>query len=69
MELPRCAPIAGDDIRTIDWRVTARTQVPHTKLFQEERERPVFILVDQRSPMFLAANTVLNQCTPPNLPP
>jgi len=33
---------AGDDVRTIDWRVTARTQEPHTKLFHEERERPIF---------------------------
>lgn len=46
---------AGDDIRNIDWRVTARTQKPHTKLFQEERERPVYILVDQRSPMFFGS--------------
>ena len=36
----------GDDIRNIDWRVTARTQVPHTKLFREERERPVYIIAD-----------------------
>lgn len=42
----------GDDIRAIDWRVTARTQVPHTKLFSEERERPVFVCTDLRSPMF-----------------
>ncbi|MBA4791169.1 MAG: DUF58 domain-containing protein [Rhizobiales bacterium] len=41
----------GDDVRTIDWRVTARTGRPHTKLFQEERERPVLILVDLRGPM------------------
>ncbi len=39
----------GDDIRTIDWRVTARTGRTHTKLFQEERERPVLILLDARS--------------------
>lgn len=45
----------GDDIRTIDWRVTARTQVPHTKLFREERERPVFMVADQRSPMFFGS--------------
>lgn len=36
----------GDDIRAIDWRVTARTGKTHTKLFREEKERPIFILVD-----------------------
>lgn len=36
----------GDDVRTIDWRVTARTGKTHTKLFREEKERPVFILTD-----------------------
>ncbi|WP_020209741.1 DUF58 domain-containing protein [Gilvimarinus chinensis] len=46
---------AGDDIRSIDWRVTARTQVPHTKLYSEERERPVYILCDQRAPMFFGS--------------
>ena len=45
----------GDDIRSIDWRVTARTQVAHTKIFREERERPVFMLVDQRSPLFFGS--------------
>lgn len=41
----------GDDVRAIDWRVTARTGTAHTKLFQEERERPVYILVDMRAMM------------------
>lgn len=36
----------GDDIRTIDWRVTARTGKTHTKLFREEVERPVLIATD-----------------------
>lgn len=46
---------AGDDIRTIDWRVTARTGKPHTKLFREEKERPVFILVDFSPSMFFGS--------------
>ncbi len=46
---------AGDDIRTIDWRVTARTGEAHTKLFREERERPVLFAVDQRNSMFFGS--------------
>jgi len=42
----------GDDIRNIDWRVTARTGKTHTKLFREERERPVFFLLDQTQHLF-----------------
>ena len=41
----------GDDVRTIDWRVTARTGKAHTKLFQEERERPVLVVLDLRPSM------------------
>lgn len=48
----------GDDIRSIDWRVTARSGKPHTKLFREERERPVFISVDYRASMFFATRGV-----------
>lgn len=45
---------AGDDIRHLDWRVTARTNKPHSKLFRQEQERPVFLWVDQRAPMRFA---------------
>ena len=38
--------IAGDDVRTIDWNVTARTGVPHIKRFSEERELTILFLVD-----------------------
>lgn len=44
----------GDDIRNIDWRVTARTGKTHTKLFREERERPVLVWIDFRRSMFFA---------------
>jgi uncharacterized protein (DUF58 family) len=37
----------GDEPRNMDWRVTARSGMPHVKLFREERERPVWLLVDQ----------------------
>lgn len=46
---------AGDDVRTIDWRVTARTQEPHTKLFHEERERPIYIVVEQSPRLFFGS--------------
>ena len=46
----------GDDVRSIDWRVTARRQKAHTKLFQEERERPVMILCDQSASMFFGSS-------------
>lgn len=45
----------GDDIRSIDWRVTARRQEPHTKLYQEERERPVLILCDFSPSLYFAS--------------
>ncbi len=45
----------GDDIRSIDWRVTARTGTTHTKVFSEERERPVLIFTDQRSNLFFGS--------------
>jgi uncharacterized protein (DUF58 family) len=48
----------GDDIRRIDWRVTARTDQTYTKIFREERERPVFISVDNRPTMHFATRGV-----------
>ena len=46
---------AGDDIRLIDWRATARTGRAVTKVLREERERPVIIAVDQCSSMFFGS--------------
>jgi uncharacterized protein (DUF58 family) len=47
--------VAGDDIRNIDWRVTARVGSTHTKVFTEERERPVMLVVDQSTSMFFGS--------------
>ncbi len=46
----------GDDIRNLDWKVTARTGKAHTKLYREERERPVLLWLDLRQPMFFATH-------------
>lgn len=49
---------SGDDIRNMDWRVTARTGKAHTKLFAVEKERQVLLSVDMRSSMFFATKGV-----------
>jgi uncharacterized protein (DUF58 family) len=49
----------GDDIRNMDWRVTARTGRPHTKVFQEERERPVLIVLDASPSLYFGTRRVL----------
>ena len=38
--------VAGDDIRSIDWNVTARTGIPHIKKFNEERELTIMLIID-----------------------
>jgi len=45
----------GDDIRAMDWKVTQRTGKPHIKVFTEERERNVYLAVDQRMTMFFGS--------------
>lgn len=49
----------GDDFRDLDWKVTARTGKPHTKVFQEERERPVITLVDFNPSMYFGTRVRL----------
>ena len=49
----------GDDIRNMDWRVTARTGRAHTKVFQEERERPVLIVLDASPSLYFGTRTRL----------
>ncbi|GAB3229474.1 DUF58 domain-containing protein [Algoriphagus aestuariicola] len=47
--------VKGDDIRNIDWKVTARTKETHTRVFSEEKEKPALILVDQSQSMFFGS--------------
>lgn len=49
----------GDDIRNMDWRVTARTGRAHTKVFQEERERPVLIVLDATPSLYFGTRSRL----------
>ncbi|MBW0282062.1 DUF58 domain-containing protein [Shewanella xiamenensis] len=49
----------GDDVRTIDWRVTARTGQTHTKLFIEERERPILLLLDLSQSLYFGSSLLL----------
>ncbi|WP_163711741.1 DUF58 domain-containing protein [Mangrovibacterium lignilyticum] len=51
--------VRGDDVRNIDWKVTARTQTTHIKEFCEERERPVLLIIDQSSSMFFGSERYL----------
>ncbi len=50
---------SGDDTRNIDWRVTARRGRPHTKLFREERERPVWLVADIHPGLFFGSKLQL----------
>jgi len=50
---------AGDDIRHIDWRVTARTQKAHTKVFIEEHERPTIVVTEQSPNLFFGSQVRL----------
>jgi uncharacterized protein (DUF58 family) len=45
----------GDDLRAMDWRATARRRRPHVRVYSEERDRPVLLVVDQRNTMFFGS--------------
>ncbi|WP_114327347.1 DUF58 domain-containing protein [Candidatus Colwellia aromaticivorans] len=46
----------GDDIRAMDWKVTQRTGKPHVKVYTEEKERNVYLAIDQRMSMFFGSS-------------
>ncbi len=47
--------LPGDDTRTIDWKVTARTRTPYVRVYTEEKDRTVWLLIDQRVSMFFGS--------------
>lgn len=51
--------LPGDDIRTIDWRVTARAGKPYVRIYDEEKDRPALIVVDQRINMFFGSRLMM----------
>ena len=56
-EIRRYLP--GDDIRHMDWRVTARTRKPHVRVYSEEHDRPVLLVIDQRQSMFFGSRRAM----------
>ena len=47
--------VPGDDVRRIDWHVTARMHKPFVRVYSEERDRPTLVVVDQRINMFFGS--------------
>ena len=55
--------LPGDDVRSIDWKATARTGSPHVRVFTEERDRPALLVVDQRMSMFFGSERNMKSVT------
>lgn len=55
--------LPGDDIRSIDWKATARTGKPYVRVFTEERDRPALLVVDQRMSMFFGSRLNMKSVT------
>ena len=57
------AYLPGDDVRSIDWKVTARKRETHVRVYTEERDRPAFLVVDQRISMFFGTRVNMKSVT------
>ncbi|MEO1458115.1 MAG: DUF58 domain-containing protein [Pseudomonadota bacterium] len=55
--------LPGDDVRAIDWKVTARMGAPYIRVFTEERDRPALLVVDQRLSMFFGSVHAMKSVT------
>nr|DAT27686.1 MAG TPA: hypothetical protein [Caudoviricetes sp.] len=64
MELEEVRAYAfGDDVRDIDWRVTARKDTPYTKLFAEEKDHEIYVWLDLSTPMAFGTKRELKSVT------
>ena len=52
---------AGDDVRDIDWNVTARSRKPHIKVYEEERELTMMLVVDVSGSRMFGSNELLKK--------
>ncbi len=57
----------GDDIRNMDWKVTRRTGSPFVRVYTEERDRPVWVVVDQRLSMFFGSRNQMKSVAAANV--
>lgn len=55
--------LPGDDPRNIDWKVTARTGEPYVRVYTEEKDRTVWLLIDQRMAMFFGSKWKMKSVT------
>jgi uncharacterized protein (DUF58 family) len=55
--------LPGDDVRAIDWKVTARMREPYVRVYREERDRPALVVVDQRMSMFFGSRHNMKSVT------
>jgi uncharacterized protein (DUF58 family) len=55
--------VPGDDVRSIDWKTTARLNKPFVRVLTEERDRPVLLVVDQRMSMFFGSELNMKSVT------
>jgi uncharacterized protein (DUF58 family) len=60
-ELRRYVP--GDDIRNVDWKATARAGEPNVRVFTEEKDRPIWLIVNQRQNMFFGSGERMKSVT------
>ncbi|WP_392340073.1 DUF58 domain-containing protein [Moritella marina] len=57
----------GDDVKNLDWKVTLRTGKPHVRAYSEEKERQIWLCVDQRQSMFFSSQQTMKSVVAANL--